>query len=526
VQTALTPRLILFIIGVGTPVLTTFLTYLPFLNRLIASVKPYVIYPALFHGRNVQAYWRWCHFPTTGQSIFIFMFTAITTTLTAAGYESVQPNTWYATRFDEIESKVAARTGVIAMGLAPLVLLFAGRNSVLLWMTNWSHSTYILLHRWIARLFGIQVILHSILELDGYVKSESYAENLVMPYWIWGCVGTVACSIMLVHSVFRNSSYEIFLIIHIVLAVFVLAGTWYHLDYRFEDRWGYKYWLYACFAIWAFDRVMRVGRMVKNGRRKASFRPVGDEILRVDIEGIKWGAKPGQHAYIFFPMLRKPTPWENHPFSVIPTNYLRPVKPLTGRDIASSGSATPAETPLNEKELEGLTPTSSATLEYSKNPTSGITFFIKKNNGLTKHLFSNTLITTTLIEGPYNSTSTRPVLLCDRLILVAGGIGITAVLPFAHAHPNVKIFWSMRDSQAAMVKGLQPGLSHIEQDIIVGKRLDIAGLIEREVEGGWKDLGVVVCGPGQMCDVLRKEVVRVSKEKKVRIELDVEAFSW
>jgi predicted ferric reductase len=131
---------------------------------------------------------------------------------------------------------------------------------------------------------------------------------------------------MLVISVFRNSSYEIFLIIHIILAVFTLAGTWYHLDYRFQDDWGYKNWLYICFAVWAFDRVVRVGRMLKNGMRKASFRPVGDEILRVDIEGVKWEAKPGQHAYIFFPVLRKFTPWENHPFSVIPSNYLRPIR--------------------------------------------------------------------------------------------------------------------------------------------------------------------------------------------------------
>jgi predicted ferric reductase len=331
---------------------------------------------------------------------------------------------------------------------------------------------------------------------------------------------------MLVISVFRNSSYEIFLIIHIILAVFTLAGTWYHLDYRFQDDWGYKNWLYACFAIWAFDRILRVGRVLKNGRRTASFRPVGEEILRVDIEGIKWAAKAGQHAYIYFPILRKFTPWENHPFSVIPTNYLRPVRSISGGDTTAGTSRgmTPAETPMNEKELEGLTPTSSASTDYS--PTSGITFFIKKNNGLTKHLWSNKIVTTSLVEGPYNGSSSHPVLLCDRLILIAGGIGITAVLPFAHAHPNVKIFWSMRETQAAMVKELQPGLRHIEQDIVTGKRLNLAGLLEKEVGGGWKDVGVVVCGPGGMCDTVRQEVVRVSKESKVRIELDVEAFSW
>jgi len=84
----------------------------------------------------------------------------------------------------------------------------------------------------------------------------------------------------------------------------------------------------------------------------------------------------------------------------------------------------------------------------------------------------------------------------------------------------------MRDGQAAMAKELQPGLRHVEQDIVIGKRLDLAVLLEKEVAAGWKDIGVVVCGPGSMCDDLRREVVRVSKAQKVKIELDVEAFSW
>jgi predicted ferric reductase len=429
---------------------------------------------------------------------------------------------WYPSTFAEIRSKIAARTGVLAMGLAPLVLLFAGRNSFLLWVTNWSHSTYLLLHRWVARLFSIQVILHSVLELDAYIASKGYAEALVEPWWIWGCVATVACSIMVVASVFRNMYYEIFILTHILLAVLVIVGTWYHLLYRFEGEYGYLVWMYIWFAVWAFDRVLRVGRMVKNGMRKASFRSVGDEILRVDIEDIKWDSTPGQHAYIFFPALRKFTPWENHPFSVIPTNYLRPAKSLSNSNSASS------DTPLNEKDLEELTPSSSADHGYSKTPTSGITFFIKKNNGLTKHLWSNNVTTTTLVEGPYGGSgfSRNPILLVDRLILVAGGIGITAILPFAHAHPHVKVYWSMRDGQAAMAKELQPGLKHVEQEIVIGKRLDLSLLLEKEVAAGWKDIGVVVCGPGSMCDDLRREVVRVSKAQKVKIELDVEAFSW
>lgn len=513
----------------GIPILTTVLTFLPYANRLISAIKPYAIYPALVRGYHDRAIWKWFHLPTYGQTSYIINFTILNIVLSAIDYISVQPNAWWETRRAEMLSKVAARTGVLAMGLAPLVLLFAGRNSVLLWMTNWSHSTYMLLHRWVARLFGIQVILHSVLELAQYVYVGTYEEQLVEKYWIWGCVATVACSIMLLVSVFRASAYEWFLITHIILAVFVLAGTWYHLDYLFEDRWGYKYWLYVCFAIWGFDRLLRVGRMVKNGMRKATFRPVGDEILRVDISGVKWSTTPGQHAYIFFPLLRKWTPWENHPFSVIPSHFLRPVSAVRGQSPNESTSTTPPalETPHEEKDVEHLTPSSSNSLDHGKhNFNSGITFFIKKNSGLTKHLWSTTLTTTTLVEGPYAGTSSRPVLLCDRLILIGGGVGITALFPFVPSHTNVKLHWSIRDAQAGMVNEIRPGLQQVEHEIVTGKRLDLAGLLNKEVASGWKDLGVVVCGPSGMCDDVRQLVVRISKESKVKIELDVESFSW
>lgn len=44
-------------------------------------------------------------------------------------------------------------TGVMSYALAPPTVLFARRNNVLLWLTNWSHATFLLLYRWMARLF-------------------------------------------------------------------------------------------------------------------------------------------------------------------------------------------------------------------------------------------------------------------------------------------------------------------------------------------------------------------------------------
>jgi hypothetical protein len=89
---------------------------------------------------------------------------------------------------------------------------------------------------------GLHVILHSILSPVYYQQNGNYTTNLVEGWWIWGYVGTVALCIMLLMATLRvrSSSYEFFLVSHIVLAVFVLAGTWYHLYDLYTNISGYE----------------------------------------------------------------------------------------------------------------------------------------------------------------------------------------------------------------------------------------------------------------------------------------------
>ena len=93
-----------------------------------------------------------------------------------------------------------------------------------------------LLHRWVARIFVLQVVLHSLIELVLYMDKGVYAEELVKEYWIWGIVATVfACAMLVGSALFiRRWSYEAFLIGHVLMAVFVIVGCWYHVELPFE----------------------------------------------------------------------------------------------------------------------------------------------------------------------------------------------------------------------------------------------------------------------------------------------------
>jgi len=109
---------------------------------------------------------------------------------------------------------------------------------------------------------------------------------------------------------------------------------------------------------------------------------------------------------------------------------------------------------------------------------------------------------------------------------MTGGIGISGVLPWVHAHPNVKLYWSMKQSAECLSQATEVALSELsEKDIRIGQRLDIRGILAQEVENGWDRIGVVACGPGGLCDDVRAAVVELGR-KGAKLELEVDAYSW
>ncbi|RXG42016.1 hypothetical protein VDGE_07588 [Verticillium dahliae] len=335
-------------------------------------------------------------------------------------YKSAQPNGWFSSQYQKILEYIIIRTGTLGFALAPLVILFAGRNNVLLWLSNWSHSTFMLLHRWIARIFGLQVIIHSITALALYVNNGTDSEELNLPYWIWGCVATVAVVIMLV------------------------ASNLYVRRQSYERKFGYEMWLYAACAVWFFDRMMmHMLRVLKNGMRRFNIVNIDDDVVRVDIHGIRWAAGPGQHVYVYFPTLNRLRSWENHPFSVIPTAMLYGKARQSAASASPTGSSNDVE--KNERADVRIRPVTDGN-------NAGLTLFIRKSTGLTEALTTNDNVLT-LLDGPYPNSSNITAIQCDRLLLIGGGIGITALVPWIARHSNVKLSWSVQDSAKGLVHG-------------------------------------------------------------------------
>ena len=312
--------------------------------------------------------------------------------------------------------------------------------------------------------------------------------------------------------------------------------------------------------MWFFDRLVRVLRVLKAGVRRARVTEIGDEYVRVDIEGVRWGNTPGQHTYVYFPTLNPLRPWENHPFSLLPTSILQPHPSTTtttttttttdvmtqqqqqhkGQQDPPSPAASETDDPEKaepSKPTTALTTTSrndSSNKNHAGAAAAGITLIIRKSQGMTASLRAHDGLLA-LLDGPYPNNPTGAVLRTDRLVLVGGGIGITGLLPWTRAgHPNVRLCWSVRASAACLARELEGALAAAEASGLLqrevrvgGPRIDVAALLEDEARAGWAKIGVVVCGPGGLCDDVRAAVAQLGRrEKGVVFELEVDAYSW
>ncbi|KKP01903.1 ferric reductase transmembrane component 3 [Trichoderma harzianum] len=432
--------LVLFMVGFGIPLLATWVGYLPFVSPLIYKLKPYSIWPSIIGSYRIrQLPFLGGTALTRGQALYVFIMVVLTVVFMAVHYESYQANLWYPGLSVELMAYVVWRIDCYSLALLPVVFLFSASNNTLLWLTHWSHETYILLHRWVARIFALLVIIHSVFSIVYYVKDGNYDVNLIEAWWIWG-----------------------------------------------------------------------------------------DDIVRIDIDNIHWRFQPGKVVYAYFPTLQPLHPWENHPCSVLPTAMLERSNGIaTALDKDSSSShGSGCQDDIEKTVVSQQKPVRQVASASEHQPTAGITLFIRKSTGFTKALAAGTNILT-LLDGPYPGNPIAPISQCDRLLLVCGGIGITAILPWVDNHPNVKLAWSIKECASPLVDSVRKVLDRvIEKDVRIGHRLDIEDLLMEESQAGWKRIGVVVCGPDGMCDDTRALVTEMAKCGEAQFELEVHAYSW
>ncbi|KAM5352901.1 hypothetical protein ACJ41O_005623 [Fusarium nematophilum] len=526
------------LVALFLPVILSLFRFIPALNRSLywTWLNSIITHPPAWgtsHRSPVATSLGGGLVPTRGQLLYILFVSFLNVIFLIAPYYNIQPQSTFASLREQEVSTIGNRAGVLALGNMVALFVFSTRNNVLLYLTDWSYGTFLLLHRWLGYWTIFHSVLHSVMLLVNYKLFGDYEAELAQLYWIWGIVATVAAVAIWPASllVVRQKAYQVFLAGHQVLALVFLIGYYYHIWYCYKYNWGYEIWMFIASGIWALEWLVRILRMAGQGLRTAAVSTVegsDGEYLKIVVEDVSVHGV----VYLCFPTLSWRF-WEGHPFSVASS--------LGVEDRVSSGSESSIATP-QEKEAAGDKITASSLdtpVEHRADPVHRATFFVRTRSGMTGKLFNKVssagglLRLPVLVEGPYHSSPVEKLSHCTGLVCFAGGVGITTMLPILETSGprTTRVYWGLRND--SLQRELQGQMARLPAsvDVIanVGERMDIAGILRSELTGSSKGpVGIIVSGPPGMADDVRVAAAEVGRSGGLRraFVLVDEGFSW
>jgi ferric-chelate reductase len=490
-------------------------------SNTIDYLRSRISLPLLF-SKHMQPFNYWlkltCLLPTNAEGIILLIYFFLNSLFLVANYDIYTENTIFgASTFSQGFRYVADRSGILAFAHLPLLVIFAGRNNMLISLSGLPYSSFMIFHKWTARVMFIDAGIHSFAYLLIVLQSKSFKAYQYELWFFSGFIAIFASLFLLFFAIhnFRNRYYEAFLVSHIVFALLFFATCYTHCL-----TFGWLEWVIASVIFWATDRIMRIIRLIKFGAPLAKIQFISDETFKVQVKR-KQNWKPYPGCYVFIHFLHPSIFWQSHPFTII-------------------------DSVLNDLE---------------------VTIYIKAKEGLTSKVlaiigprFGNSANMRVSLEGPYGNQS--PADNFDNVVLISGGNGIPG--PFYHAlhlahtplipRQRVRLIWIIR--RVDSLKWFQKELellkdTQIECDIYITRDFDKiededSELLQHfskfitfhsgrapndkilldEFNNASGTIGIVTCGPSAMCDDVRDFVANSLNECAHRVDLFEELQVW
>ncbi|KAK8153757.1 ferric reductase like transmembrane component-domain-containing protein [Phyllosticta citrichinensis] len=350
---------------------------------------------------------------------------------------------------------LAIRCGLIAFGLLPITVALAGKANFVTLLTGISHERLNVVHQWVGWMMFVVSCTHAFPFFvasyrdvggnGGYqrVKLEFYRDAMgVSEYSGTPPFGMLFGLCILSIRQVRERFYEAFYIGHILMSISFVGMLFWH-SYQMRDSWAY---LWATLAVWLASWLTRLFffHRATNLRSDwfegapATVKLLPAHLVRVEVQQPpNFAFKPAQHCFLRFHHL---APFDHHPFTIASSPPPSPPQPRGEHDSEKG----PADAPL--------------------------VFLVKVRDGFTRRLAARcemsavdhdapVLHTSVCLDGPYGGFPyPRLENRYDALLLVAGGSGISACLPWLlhmAALPRqqarltrVTLIWVFRDPQS------------------------------------------------------------------------------
>jgi predicted ferric reductase len=315
---------------------------------------------------------------------------------------------------------VAIRSGMMAIALVPWIVALAMKANIISLATGIGHERLNVLHRWGGYLCLLLSLIHTIpfylqklWDPNGFAIYRTYFNTNGLYFFGTGIAALAPLGFLCIHSlpILRRKAYELFAIVHVPVAIAFIAMLFWHTKNALAT---YDY-LYATIAIWLTALVARLWLL--NWARPwrlswligedSTVTMLPENAVKVTIPTqMKW--KPGQYVYLRMPGVAI---FENHPFTI---------SSLCSDDLPS---------------------------EYGEEYKDLVLVF-RPFGGFTKQLMDRALekgpyhTYRAFVDGPYGGMK-RKLAAFDKVILIAGGSGITAIV--SHLLDLIK---RMRDGKA------------------------------------------------------------------------------
>jgi hypothetical protein len=441
---------------------------------------------------------------------------------------------------------VRGRAGMMAVFNLFPTIIFALRNNPLIWALQVPYDTFQLFHRWCARIFVAESIVHvaawivDTREAGGWhAVAMGFVRKPHGISYVWGLVAVITATVILFQawSPLRHAFYETFIYLHKILVLFTFIGILLHLRI---DELPHQSWMYGVFALWGSEYICRAWRIFtynvnfreKRWRSDVIIEALDGECSRITFRlPTYWKPRPGAHLQAYIPQFGM---FESHPFSVAWAEV----------DELSSPPEFDCKLSLTGSEF-------SAQLDYEPVLKTNISLLVRARTGFTKHLHKrvsdmpgSVCHTWGWCEGFYGGHDALSSY--SDIVLFAGGVGITHQIMFCKqllegykhgtvAARRITLVWSCqnkpcldwirtwmndiltmeyrRDCLKVLLfitrqRNQENYLSNSKSVQMVNGRCNPQEIVDTAVLERTGAMAVTVCGPGAFADEVRDAVRR------------------
>ncbi|KIW01090.1 uncharacterized protein PV09_07377 [Verruconis gallopava] len=315
------------------------------------------------------------------------------------------------------------RFGIVAASQLPLHYLLAMKSSYspLQMLTRLSHENLISVHQVLGKIIQCLFTLHAAFYLNFFVQVNVLAKRSKDRDVILGmaCIAIITITSTAALRVIKTWNYRLFYMIHVASATLFLPLAYFHVNHI-------RPYILESACIYALHLILSLlYRQKQNG--SIGLVPGTDLVeIKIPLKGGTSHFRPGQHVYFSLP--------QGYPGSSIPNLFLK--NPFTIANLPQKDG----HLLLVARALRGNTK-KLAKLAHKSN------FQVPSVHGTLP----------LRIEGPYGASSYLPEFASfDRILLVAGGVGATYVIPLwrtilrlkrhqnQHLDADIKMVWAVR----------------------------------------------------------------------------------